>query len=207
MVYFADARSDNWNTTYTKHVIYDLYTLFRNNGLTSLRLLRPVPDTIGIPPYYTVRFDADYAYTSPLAPNEFLPLSASASSVFSNLAISTVASSTITSSGIGGFGSFSGLIAPPSTLHLNINTSVRTYADYSRMVTIGNNVMGYFGHPQYSEFYTPTVRTKFLQFLGYGWRPMYRGTYEFNYMFRPPAYLCDTLDDFMSTPPRKSYTY
>jgi TANFOR domain-containing protein len=207
LVYFADARSDNWNTTYTKPVIYDLYTLFRNNGLTSLRLLRPVPDTIGIPPYYTVRFDADYAYTSPLAPNEFLPLSASASSVFSNLAISTIASSTITSSGIGGFGSFTALIAPPSTLHLNVNTSVRTYADYSRMVTIGNNVMGYFGHPQYSEFYTPTVRTKFLQFLGYGWRPMYRGTYEFNYMFRPPAYLCDTLDDFMSTPPRKSYTY
>ena len=92
-------------------------------------------------------------------------------------------------------------------MHLNIQTGVRTYTDYSRMVTIGNNVMGYYGHPQFSEFYAPAVRTKFLQFLGYGWRPMYRGTYEYNYMYRTPAYLCQTLDDFTVIDNRKSFIY
>ncbi|MFM7813344.1 MAG: hypothetical protein ACKO66_02380, partial [Flavobacteriales bacterium] len=44
LVYFRDARSDNWNTTYATPVIYDLYNLFRSGGYTSLRLLRSVPD-------------------------------------------------------------------------------------------------------------------------------------------------------------------
>jgi hypothetical protein len=67
--------------------------------------------------------------------------------------------------------------------------------------------MATFGHPSFGEFYSPTVRTKFIQFLGQGWRPMFRGQYEVNYYFRPPMFLCDTLDNFIPINNRKSYTY
>jgi hypothetical protein len=208
LVHFADARSGNWNTTYTTPVIYDLYQLFRSGGYTSLKLLRSTPDTIGIPPRWTVRFDSDYSAAAPLSPNEFLPQSLAPNSVFSNLSISQVASSAIsTSSGFGGFGGFTGLVSAPSSLHLKVSTGMNTYFDYQRMVTIGNNVMAYYGHPSTSEFYPYNVKTKFLQFLGYGWRPMYNGSYEVNYYYRTPAFLCQTLDDFTPIDNRKPYTY
>jgi hypothetical protein len=92
-------------------------------------------------------------------------------------------------------------------VHLNVETGLRTYMDYQRMVTIGNNVMATFGHPINGEFYTPDVRAKFIQFLSQGWRPMFRGKYEINYYFRTPALLCPTLDNFTPVDNRKSYTY
>jgi hypothetical protein len=208
LVYFADARSGNWNTTYTTPVIYDLYQMFRSGGYSALKLLRSNPDTIGIPPRWTVRFDSDYSAAAPLSPSEFLPQSLAPNSVFSNLSISQVASSAIsTSSGFGGFGAFSGLVAAPSSLHLKVSTGMNTYFDYQRMVTIGNNVMGTYGHPSTSEFYPSNVKSKFLQFLGYGWRPMYTGSYEVNYYYRTPAFLCQTLDNFTPIDNRKPYTY
>ena len=70
-----------------------------------------------------------------------------------------------------------------------------------------NNVMGTYGHPSTSEFYPSNVKIKFLQFLGYGWRPMYTGSYEVNYYFRTPAFLCQTLDNFTPIDNRKPYTY
>jgi hypothetical protein len=208
LVYFADARSGNWNTSYTTPVIYDLYQMFRSGGYSALKLLRSNPDTLGIPPRWTVRFDSDYSAAAPLSPSEFLPQSLAPNSVFSNLSISQVASSAITtSSGFGGFGAFSGLVAAPSSLHLKVSTGMNTYFDYQRMVTIGNNVMGTFGHPSTSEFYPSNVRSKFLQFLSNGWRPMYTGSYEVNYYYRTPAFLCQTLDNFTPIDNRKPYTY
>jgi hypothetical protein len=182
--------------------------MFRTGGYTALKLLRSNPDTLGIPPRWTVRFDSDYSAAAPLSPNEFLPQSLSPNSVFSNLSISQISSTAITtSSGFGGFGGFTGLVAGPSSLHLKVSTGLNTYFDYQRMVTIGNNVMGYYGHPSTSEFYPYNVKTKFLQFLGYGWRPMYTGNYEVNYYYRTPAFLCQTMDDFTPIDNRKPYTY
>jgi hypothetical protein len=204
LVHFADSRSDNWNTTYTQPNVYDLYQAFKT-GYTSLRLLRPNPDTVGIPPLRTVRFHEDYAYRSALAPNEYLPLSTAPNSVFASLVTSSVTTTGMATGGA--FGSFAGLVGPPSTVHLNVETGLRTYMDYQRMVTIGNNVMATFGHPINGEFYTPDVRAKFIQFLSQGWRPMFRGKYEINYYFRTPALLCPTLDNFTPVDNRKSYTY
>lgn len=206
LVYFTDSRSDTWNTTYTQPIIYDLYQMFRTGGYSTLRLLRPTPDTVGIPPFRTVRFHEDYAYRSPLAPSEFLPLSSSPNLVFGNLNLIT--SQTIVGMSFGGpFGAFAGAIPAPSTVYLDVETGFRTFVDYQRMVTIGNNVIGRVGHPQYSEFYTIPVRNKFIQFLNSGWRPMMRGQYEVNYYYRTPLLLCDTLDNFTPINNRKSYTY
>ena len=208
LVHFADARSGNWNTTYTTPVIYDLYQLFRQGNYSALKLLRSNPDTIGIPPRRTVRFDSDYSAAPPLSPNEFLPQSMAPNSVFSNLAVTQVASSAFGGSpGFGGFGGLSGFVSAPSTLHLKVATGLNTYMDRQRMVTIGNNVMANFGHPATSEFYPYNVKTKFIQFLGLGWRPMYNGQYEVNYYYRTPASLCQTLDDFAPIDNRKPYTY
>jgi len=212
LVHFADARSGNWNTTYTQPVIYDLYQLFRTGGYTGLKLLRSNPDTIGIPPRWTVRFDADYIPTAPLSPNEFLPLSTSPNSVFSNLVSTQLTLSTMSSTSGGAIDAFAGiggggLFSAPSSLQLRVSTGLNTYFDYQRMVTIGNNVMLYYGHPSTSEFYTYSVKTKFIQFLGYGWRPMFRGQYEVNYFYRTPAFLCQTLDNFIPIDNRKPYTY
>jgi hypothetical protein len=107
----------------------------------------------------------------------------------------------------GPFGAFAGAIPAPSTVYLDVETGFRTFVDYQRMVTIGNNVIGRVGHPQYSEFYTIPVRNKFIQFLNSGWRPMMRGQYEVNYYYRTPLLLCDTLDNFTPINNRKSYTY
>ena len=206
LVYFADSRSDNWNVTYTQPYIYDLYQLFRTGGYSTLRLLRPTPDTVGIPPIRTVRFHEDYAYRSPLAPSEFLPLSSSPNSVFGNLLTFQAVSSGMSTGGAFGFFA-AGLASPPSTVHLNVETGLRTFVDYQRMVTIGNNVMATYGHPSFGEFYSPTVRSKFISFLGYGWRPMFRGQYQVNYYYRTPLFLCDTLDNFTPINNRKNYTY
>jgi len=203
LVYFGDPRSGNWNTSYTTPIIYDLYSLFRSGGYTSFKLLRSNPDSIGIPPRWTVRFDADYAASQPLLPSEFLPMSTSPGSVFPSMVSTSFSSSSFSSS----FGGFSGLVSSPSSAHLYVETGFRTYSDYQRMVTIGNNVMLYYGHPSTGEFYTPTVRSKFLSFLSNGWRPMYTGQYEVNYYYRTPAFLCQTLDDFTPIDNRKPYTY
>jgi hypothetical protein len=85
LVHFADPRSGYWNTAYTQPAIYDLYSAFRNGSYTTLKLLRPTPDTIGVPPRWTIKFDTDYIPTNGLAPSEFLPLSTAPNSVFSNL--------------------------------------------------------------------------------------------------------------------------
>ena len=205
LVSFTDSRSDRWNTEYTKPIIYDLHQMLTAESFTNWRFFRANPDTIGIPPYRTVKFHQNFVFATKLSSSEFLPQSTAPNSVFGNIT-SVQQPSAI---GVGGsFGYSSALTNSPNTLYLKVNTGAQTLADYTRMVTITNRVMLNYGNPYTSEFYPTPIRTRLRQFLGFGWRPMYRGQYQVSYFYEPPFNLCDTLDDFIiPTTNRKSYTY
>jgi hypothetical protein len=205
LVSFTDSRSDRWNTEYTKPIIYDLHQMLTAESFTNWRFFRANPDTIGIPPYRTVKFHQNFVFATKLSSSEFLPQSTAPNSVFGNIT-SVQQPSAI---GVGGsFGYSSALTNSPNTLYLKVNTGAQTLADYTRMVTITNRVMLNYGNPYTSEFYPTPIRTRLRQFLGFGWRPMFRGQYQVSYFYEPPFNLCDTLDDFIiPTTNRKSYTY
>ncbi|MBK7946030.1 MAG: hypothetical protein IPJ85_12345 [Flavobacteriales bacterium] len=58
LVRMVDPHTDNWFKDWAKPKLYDYYDVLRNSGCTSQRLIRANPDTLGIPPKYTIRFIA-----------------------------------------------------------------------------------------------------------------------------------------------------
>ena len=221
LVYMTDLRKDNWTRTWSQPVIYDFYSNLRSRGYTSMRLIRAYPDTVGVPPFKTISFHEGNPTREGLAPNEFLPLSTNASSVFANLNL--LSSLPAISGGFSGaLGSgLSGFATTPATVKLQMETALWTLGDYVRMNTIATQVQGYYGSPFTSEFYDEPVKSQFIRYLRSYWTPLMRGTYQVNFLFRgivqktPQQFIldCSELDGFdrfdpkISLPGSKTYTY
>lgn len=203
LVSMTEARTDSWNQNWTNPVIYNLYNNLRSSGYTTLRFNRANPDTLGIPPQRTVRFHVDNPTRNPLAPTEFLPLSTAPNSIFNNLAIQFANQFSNNNFIAGGFG-FS--TAAPSTMKLNVETGFRTWVDYTRLVTIGNNIQMYYGSPYTSEFYSDPLKSQFIRFIESRFQPMYRGNYQAKFFFNQPYFMC-TDPDFYPPGIPKNYTY
>ena len=206
LVGMTEARTGNWHTNWANPIIYDLARNLYNYGYTGLRLIRPSPDTIGIPPIYTVRFHSGNPTKNALQPTEYLPLSSSPNSVFGSSismisgAFSSSFPSPVSSSGM----MFSG--GAPAAMKLNVETASRTWLDWMRLTTISNDVQINYGSPLSSEFYSEPVRTQFINFLNDSYRMIYRGSYQTRFFFRSPFYMC-TDPDFFNAGTLKNYTY
>ena len=206
LVGMTEARTGNWHPNWANPIIYDLARNLNNYGYTGLRLIRPSPDTIGIPPIYTVRFHSGNPTRNALQPSEFMPLSSSPNSIFgSSISMFSGSTSSAFSSSFSSMGSmFSG--GAPAAMKLNVETASRTWLDWRRLTTISNNVQVNFGSPYSSEFYSEPVRTQFINFLNDSYRMMYRGSYQTRFFFRSPFYMC-TDPDFFNAGTLKNYTY
>ncbi len=191
MVFLYATNTDNWMSNWAKPVLYDYYAIIKDAGCSDMQLarstitfggemfgttiIRDTPDTIGMPPYNTVRFHPNTLIWSALSDSEAVP------SIGSGL---PGAAGGINSMGDGSSGN--------QTI-LQITTGAWTRNDYIRLKTITNDVIVNCGPlipvidgagEPWGGFAEP-LRSKVLAFLN-GYRRMYNGSYRTTLRFIPP---------------------
>lgn len=191
MVFLTAANSETWMTNWAKPVLYDYYGLIKTSGCSDLQLARntiisnfgfiptmliqDTPDTVGIPPYRTVRFHPNGLVWSALSDSEAAPSIGSG-----------------TPGSIGGINSISDGSSPPQTL-LQVTTGMWTRNDYIRLKTITDDLIvrcgpvnpTIDGQGEAMGGLSEPLRSKVLAFQN-GYRLMYKGNYRTTFWFVPP---------------------
>ena len=181
LVRMVDPHTDNWFKDWAKPKLYDYYDVLRNSGCTSQRLIRANPDTLGIPPKYTIRFSPTWEPKPPLSSAE------TSSSPFN----ANTAGGTVVLPG-----------AAPALSYMRMTTGSEVANDYVRLQTLTNLVISNCGplNPpatQQDDVYLhmqEPLRSKVIAFQNTSFNRMYRGNYGVGLRYGVPLNLCAQIE-------------
>lgn len=182
LIILRDARTDQWNRTWSTPVLYDYYALLKESSCTELELERTVtiqqlrwggsvaqindsPDLyIGIPPIKTVRFAADY--TKPmLSDQDVQPFDPN------NLAALD--------------GSMSG--TTPASSKLRVLTPSQTSKDFLRLKTITVDALVHCNPNATERYWSVELENAMVRFRDATFKRLYSGSYQVNTFFQGPG--------------------
>lgn len=187
----SESRTDAWTRSFAQPIIYDYYNsvLYSEYPYSDLRLQRGVttvnygfgasvtiqgPDTIGIPPKWTVRFTTTTPMALLLSDAEKAPRDSFSAAVMPTSAAAM-------SVGYADAG-------PSVDVALKVITGIYVAQDYARMATITSDIVSGYGWPYDAEhFIGEPVATYMRKYLETPYKIMYKGSYAANFQFQPPT--------------------
>ncbi|MBK8225576.1 MAG: hypothetical protein IPK70_00195 [Flavobacteriales bacterium] len=181
LVRMLDPHTDAWFTDWAQPKLYDYYDVLRNSGCTAHRLIRANPDTLGIPPKYTIRFHPTWEPKPPLSTSETSPSPYGAPASAGAIALPGGA---------------------PALSYMRMTTGTEVANDYVRLQTLTNLVITNCGpvtappnqHDDVYQQMAEPLRSKVMSFQNTSFHRMYRGNYGIELRYGVPLLLCAVIE-------------
>lgn len=208
LVSMREDRGDAWNTNYAMPYVYSVYNEILDEGCnlgggifpsccSYQRLDRASPDTVGIPPIYTVKFSANNNTKRVLAPTEYLPYSSDRSSAVDSRFMFYMTTS---------FNNQINYFSTAPEMELSVTTALQTKKDYDRINTMISEMMWRCGNHNFYPFYSSAARTKMNDFLAKGTFELQPpGLYKVQFQFNKISPCTSGIRNIAFVPIRKSY--
>lgn len=181
LILLREARTDQWNRTWSTPLLYDYYALLKESSCTQLELERSVtvtqnpwggailvvhdsPDpSIGIPPDKTVRFVASYTHAA-LSDGEVQPFDPSQLGVM-----------------------VAGSNGPVAASKFRVLTPIQTSKDFLRLKTITADALVHCNPNATERYWSIALENAMERFRTATFKPLYRGNYQVIAYFRGPG--------------------